>query len=217
MVSSLAGQALRQDAEQGVGEVERVHAHVQQAGDGFGRAVGVQRGEHQVAGQRGFDAHADGFLVAHLADHDDVRVGAQEGAHHQREVDAGLAVDLHLAQALLRDFDRVLGGPDLGVRRVQELQHRVQRGGLARAGGAADEEQAVGLARPSSRGAPGCAAVPSLSAGSVRRRQDPHHDVFDAAGDGIVATRSSMSSGPYFLNLILPSCGLRARRCRGRT
>jgi hypothetical protein len=27
--------------------------------------------------------------------------------------------------------------------------------------------------------------------------------------DGIVATRSSMSSGPYFLNLILPSCGLR--------
>jgi hypothetical protein len=27
--------------------------------------------------------------------------------------------------------------------------------------------------------------------------------------EGIVATRSSMSSGPYFLNLILPSCGLR--------
>ena len=29
------------------------------------------------------------------------------------------------------------------------------------------------------------------------------------AGVGMVATRNSMSSGPNFLNLILPSCGLR--------
>jgi hypothetical protein len=52
----------------------------------------VQRREHQVAGQRGLDAHATVSLSRDLADHDDVGVGAQEGAHGQREgpADAGL-------------------------------------------------------------------------------------------------------------------------------
>ena len=113
-----------------------------------------------------------GLLVAHLADHDDVRVGAQERLHHRREVEAGLLVHLHLAQALLRDFDRVLRGPDLGVRRVEELEHRVQRGRLARAGRAADEEQAVRLRDRGPAAAPGCAArSPSSRAGSARPRR----------------------------------------------
>jgi hypothetical protein len=99
-VAQALGQALRQDTQQRIGKVERIHAHVHQTGDGLGRRVGVQRGEHQVAGQRGLDAHGHGFLVARLAHHDDVRVGAQEGAHDQREVDAGLLVDLDLAQTL---------------------------------------------------------------------------------------------------------------------
>jgi hypothetical protein len=105
----------------------------------------VQRGEHQVAGERGLDADRGGLLVAHLADHDDVGVGAQKGPHHHREIEPGLAVDLHLAQALLRDLDRVFRGPDLGIGVVEELEHRVQRGGLARAGRPADEEDPVGL------------------------------------------------------------------------
>src|SRR6185503_13614248 len=45
-------QTLRQDAEQRVGEVERIHAHVEQPRDRLRRGVGVQRGEHQVAGER---------------------------------------------------------------------------------------------------------------------------------------------------------------------
>jgi hypothetical protein len=64
-------QALRQDPQQRIGEVERVHAHIQQPHDGFRRAVGMQRGEHQVAGKRGFDADRHRFLVAHLTHHDD--------------------------------------------------------------------------------------------------------------------------------------------------
>ncbi|EXI67246.1 MAG: hypothetical protein AW08_02081 [Candidatus Accumulibacter adjunctus] len=45
------GETLRQDAEQRIGEVERVHAHVEQAIDRFRRTVGVQRRQDQMAGQ----------------------------------------------------------------------------------------------------------------------------------------------------------------------
>jgi hypothetical protein len=97
-----------------------------------------------VAGERGFDADRHGFPVAHFTDHDHVRVGAQEGAHHGREIEPGLLVDLHLTQAFLGDFDRVLGGPDLGFRPVDVAEDRVQGGRLSRSGRAADEEQPVG-------------------------------------------------------------------------
>ena len=122
------------------------------------------------------------LLVAHLAHHDDVRVRAQERAHHHREVEARLAVDLHLAQALLRDLDRVLRGPDLGVRGVEELQHRVQRGRLARAGRAADEEQAVGLRdRRLQLLVVARREAELVERNRLARRQNPHDDVLDAA------------------------------------
>ena len=44
-------QPLGQYAEQGVGEMERVDLHLQQARDRLDRAVGMQRAEHEVAGQ----------------------------------------------------------------------------------------------------------------------------------------------------------------------
>ena len=105
----------------------------------------MQGGEHQVAGERGFNAHGHGFFVARLADHDDVGVSPQEGAHHEGEVNARLAVDLNLAQAFLRDLDRVFCCPDFGVGLVQVFEDGMQRGGFTGAGGAADVEQAVGL------------------------------------------------------------------------
>ncbi len=93
-------QTLRQNAQQGIGEVERVHAHVQQADDGFRRAVGVQGGKHQVTGERSLDAGGYGFLVAHFTDHDHVRIGTQKGTHDGGKIQPGLLVDLHLAQTL---------------------------------------------------------------------------------------------------------------------
>jgi hypothetical protein len=42
--------------------------------------------------------------------------------------------------------NRILGRPYLGIWRIEELQYRMQCGGLARTGRAADEEQAVRLA-----------------------------------------------------------------------
>ncbi len=57
-----------------------------------GRVVGVQGGEHQVAGQRGLDGDLGGLVVADLADHDDVGVLAQEGAQRGGEGQADLLV-----------------------------------------------------------------------------------------------------------------------------
>ncbi len=48
--------------------------HVDDPVDGLGRVVGVQRGEHQVAGLGQGEGEGDRLEVAHLADQDDVGV-----------------------------------------------------------------------------------------------------------------------------------------------
>ena len=80
--------------------------------------------KHEVAGQRRLDAGRRGLVIAHLADHDHVGIGAQERAHRRGEGEVDLRLHLHLAQALLRDLDRVLGGPDLHVRGVDVSRAR---------------------------------------------------------------------------------------------
>ena len=59
-------------------DVERRDAHVQQARQRRRRVVGVQRRQHHVAGLRGLDRDVGGLEVADFADHDDVRILAQE-------------------------------------------------------------------------------------------------------------------------------------------
>ena len=80
-----------------------------------GGVVGVQGGEHQVAGQRGLDGDLRGLQVADLADHDDVRVLAQEGAQGAGEGEPDGLVDRDLDDALDVVLDRVLGGEQLGL------------------------------------------------------------------------------------------------------
>jgi hypothetical protein len=104
----------------------------------------VQRGEHEVPGERCFDHHVGGFRVARFPHHDHVRVGAQEGAQRLGESPVDLRVDLHLAESRLGDFDRILGGPDLAVGGIDVSEGGVQGGGLAGAGGADAQHQAVG-------------------------------------------------------------------------
>ena len=115
-------QTLRQDAQQRIGKVERIHAHVEQAVDRFRGTVGVQGGKHQVTGQRGFDADGYGFLVAHFADHNHVRIRTQKGAHDGGEIQPGFFVDLDLAQTLLGDFNRIFRCPDFGVGSIDKLE-----------------------------------------------------------------------------------------------
>ena len=94
VAAQAARQALRDDqadrGRDGVG----LHAHVHQARQGLRRVVGVQRREHQVAGLRGLDGDLRRLEVADFADHDDVRVLAQEGAQRAGEGQAHLRVDV---------------------------------------------------------------------------------------------------------------------------
>jgi hypothetical protein len=109
----------------------------------------VQGAEHQVAGFGGGQRQADGFQVAHFADQDDVRVFAQRRAQRVGEaqrVRADFALVDQALLALVHEFDRVLDGQDVAVLVfVDVVDHRRQRGRLARAGRAGDQHDAARL------------------------------------------------------------------------
>jgi hypothetical protein len=138
-----AHQALGQHGLQRAAHHVARHAHVHQAQRRGGGVVGVQGGEHQVAGHRGAQADLGGFLVAHLTHQHDVRVLAQGRAQHAGKTELDLLVHLHLVDALQAVFDRVLDGDQLLFHRIQFGQGTVQRGGLAAARRASHQHQAV--------------------------------------------------------------------------
>src|SRR5262249_35017566 len=76
-------QALGNDHVDRSGYQEWLNAHVHQAADGFWSAVGVQCGEHQVAGEGGLDGNFRGFEVADLAHQNDVGVLPQKRAQRR--------------------------------------------------------------------------------------------------------------------------------------
>ena len=61
-----SGQALGNDNTDRAGDIIRRHPHIQQPGEGFCRRVGMQGGEHQVPGLRGFDGNFCGFEIPDL-------------------------------------------------------------------------------------------------------------------------------------------------------
>ena len=140
-------QALRKNAEQRIGKIERVHAQIEEAHDALGGAIGMQCREHQMAREGGLNANLGGFRIAHLAHHDDIRIGAQKRAHGRGKGEADFRIDLHLAQSGVHDFDRILGGPDLELRGVDVSQHGMQGCGLARSCRTTHQDHAVGASR----------------------------------------------------------------------
>ena len=140
-----AHEALGEHAAQRGGEQERFNAHVNQTGDGAGGIIGVQRGEHEVAGETGLYGDLRGFQVADFANHDDIRVLPQDGAQRAGEGQPDAAVDGNLADAGQVKFHRVFDGDDVLPPRVHALQRGVERGGFAGTGGAGDQQNAVRL------------------------------------------------------------------------
>ena len=111
-----AHQALGDHHPDGAGDQERLDAHVQQTGQAGGGIIGVQGAEDQVAGQGGLDGQVGRFAVADLADHDDVRVLAQQGPQAVSEGHAGYRVDLGLVGADDVVFHRVFDGRNVNIR-----------------------------------------------------------------------------------------------------
>ena len=121
---------------------------VDDAVDGFGRRVRVQRTEHQVARFGSRDTQLDGLPVAHLSNQDDVQIFPKRRPQCVREA-LRVGADLTLVdQALLvgmHELDGVLDGEDMvctGL--VDEVHHGRQRGALPRPRGTGDEHQALG-------------------------------------------------------------------------
>jgi hypothetical protein len=107
----------------------------------------VQRREDEVAGLRRRQRGAHRLLVAHLADEDHIRVLTQDPLERRLERQRVLA-DLALVDdrvlVAVQELDRVLDRDDvLLMMRVHPVDHRRERGGLARARRAGDEDDSA--------------------------------------------------------------------------
>ena len=96
-----------------------------------------------MPGQCGLHGDGGGFGVADFADQDDVRVLAHDGAQPVGEGQPDFGIDLYLTHTFQFVFNRIFDGQDVLVRRGQFLKHGIERGGLAAAGGAGDQHDAV--------------------------------------------------------------------------
>src|SRR5687767_4416633 len=124
-----------------------VGEEVYDAVEGLVRAVGVQRGEHEVTGLGELDAVFHGVAVADFADQD--HIGRLPQRVLERHVPA-LGVDTHLAlrhhAVAMRVYvlDRVLDRDYVTAGLlVAVVDHRRERGRLARARGAYDDAEAA--------------------------------------------------------------------------
>ena len=61
MRAKFPDEALSQKGAHGGGDEKRLHAHVDEPADAAHRVVGVERGEHQVTGERGADGDFRGL------------------------------------------------------------------------------------------------------------------------------------------------------------
>ena len=143
MRAKAADEALGDEGADGGADEEWLDAHVEEAGDAADGVVCVERAEDQVASERGTDGDLGGIEVAHFTDHDDIRVTAQDASERggEGEVDLGLHGDLDHAVEFV--FHRVLDRNDTTLFHIEAAEEGVERGALATAGGAGDEDDAV--------------------------------------------------------------------------
>ena len=86
-----------------------------------------------------------GFEVANFTNHDDVGVLPQDGAQGLGKGQINFGVDLRLAHPGQFIFDGIFHRHDVAACGVQALQRGIQGGGFARACGAGDQDQPMGL------------------------------------------------------------------------
>ena len=183
-LAELARQALRDDGVDGRGDQEGFDIHLHQPGDRRRGIVRVERRQHQMAGQRGLDRDDGGLSVADLSDQHDVGVGAKDRSQGAREGQARLGVDLDLVHAGEPVLDRVLDGDDVLRFLVEDVEGRVHRGRLARAGRARHEERPVRLLEGLREALVRVLEEAQILEGQQRVRlvQDPDHDLLSVDG-----------------------------------
>ena len=101
--------------------------------------------ENKVAGKRHFYGDVRGFLVADLADKHDIGVLPQNRTQRIGEGEAYFAVCLDLRYAFDMKFHRVFDRYHVPGHVFYLLERGIERGGFPAAGGAGDDDHAVGL------------------------------------------------------------------------
>ena len=96
-----------------------------------------------MAGEGGADGDVGRLAVADFADHDHIGILAQDVPQGAGKRQADLGADLHLVRSGDFVLDRILDGDDAQVGGIDLAQEGVERGGLAGAGRAGDEDDAV--------------------------------------------------------------------------
>ncbi len=98
-----------------------------------------------MAGEGCADGDFGGFEVAHFPDHDDVGVTTENGAEAGGEGEVDFRTDGDLDDTREFVFDRVFDGNDAPVLGIELGEEGVEGGRFAGAGGAGDEDDAVGF------------------------------------------------------------------------
>src|ERR1035438_8246141 len=138
-------QPLRQNAVQRRNEVVGLDSHVEEAAQHVHHVVGVDGGEHQVAGERRVNGNLRRLGVANFAHHDLVGIVTQDGAQTAGKGQSLFLVHRNLGNAANLVFDRVFDGDQLVFVALDLVQRRVQRGGFARARRSGDQHHPVRL------------------------------------------------------------------------
>ena len=141
--AELAHEALRLGKCQGIRKEKRRNAHGNQPADRAKTIIGVERREHQMAGQRRIHGRAGRLLVTALSDENDIRIRAQQAPQAFRKIDAVENIGLRLVHPLDLIFDRIFNRVDVDVVRVDAVKQRVQRRRLAAARGTGHQHQAL--------------------------------------------------------------------------
>src|SRR5258706_5547025 len=139
-------QSLRQNTIQGRDEVVRFNSHVNEAADNVGNVVRMHGRKYQVSDQRGLNRYLRCFIVSNFADHDFVRVVAQDGTQSASKRQPFFLINGNLRDAANLIFNGVFDGDDLVFVGFNLVDSGVQSGRFTRAGWARDQHHSVWLA-----------------------------------------------------------------------
>ena len=105
----------------------------------------MQGAEDKVPGEGRLDGDLRRLMVTNLTHQDNIRSLSHHGAKNALEGQSELMANLRLVDTRQVVLDRVLGGDNLHIRRVQVLQRSVERRRLPGSGRARHQDNSVWL------------------------------------------------------------------------
>src|SRR5262245_5422149 len=105
----------------------------------------MQGRENEVTGERSLDGDFSRFKVANLTDKNDVGILAKERPEGRGEVQTDLLLHLHLVDAGKVELNRIFGGHDVCLDRVERLERGVKRVCFTASSWTSDEHHSIRL------------------------------------------------------------------------